>query len=52
MSIFCPVVKRLLPVICPVSVRLLSGSEFGSAPVVWLIYIIGKTHYLKDFVLT
>ena len=36
-SIFCPVDNGALAVICPVGVRLLSASEFGSAPVIELV---------------
>jgi hypothetical protein len=41
-SIFCPVVNGLLPVFCPVGVRLLSASEFGSAPGIELNYVMKK----------
>jgi hypothetical protein len=39
-SIFCPVVKAVLAVFCPVGVRLLSASEFGTAPGIELIYVL------------
>jgi hypothetical protein len=49
MSIFCPVVARLLAIFCPVIIKLLSVSKFGSPPGMRLISFSMEMHCLSPY---